>query len=110
MARGRSTFAPLVLALTAAALLCLLGGQPAAPPRAFLPSATGAAAPAAPTEVDAPQTRASVALAGVAAPVVLADPAFAENLSPPGWPYLLVFVGLLTVVILIPNVIFRGKN
>uniref|UniRef100_A0A7S2NC01 Photosystem II reaction center protein T n=1 Tax=Zooxanthella nutricula TaxID=1333877 RepID=A0A7S2NC01_9DINO len=105
MARARSILAPLALAFAAAAL-CLLGGSRAPSPRAFL-SAAGAGTP---PEIEEPRPQASAAWAGAAAPLLLAEPAFAENLSPPGWPYLLVFLTVFAAVFVIPNTIFKGQE
>jgi len=51
---------------------------------------------------------ASLAVAGLA-PALIAQPAFADNPSPPGWPYLIVFFGLFTAIFVVPNVLFKGK-
>mmetsp|Transcript_2611 Transcript_2611/g.6096 ORF Transcript_2611/g.6096 Transcript_2611/m.6096 type:complete len:96 (-) Transcript_2611:152-439(-) len=95
MASGRSprvlSVAILIAATIAAAwLLC----------PAFVP-------PAAPrtTEAGVP----IAAAAGLAAPLLLAQPALADQPSPSGLPFVVVFFVLFAGLFIIPNAIFKGK-
>jgi len=49
-----------------------------------------------------------VAAAGVL-PLLVAQPAFAEQPTYPGLPYVIVFLGIFSAVFIIPNVLFPGK-
>eukprot|EP00929_Paragymnodinium_shiwhaense_P083838 TRINITY_DN44797_c0_g3_i1.p2 TRINITY_DN44797_c0_g3~~TRINITY_DN44797_c0_g3_i1.p2 ORF type:complete len:103 (+),score=29.99 TRINITY_DN44797_c0_g3_i1:87-395(+) len=49
------------------------------------------------------------AAAGVAAPLLLSQPAFAAD-SPPGWPFLLAFTTVISVIFIIPNIVFPGPK
>mmetsp|Transcript_20291 Transcript_20291/g.53239 ORF Transcript_20291/g.53239 Transcript_20291/m.53239 type:complete len:99 (+) Transcript_20291:89-385(+) len=94
--RGTRSLALLALAsVLAAAWVC-------AP--AFVPAARGAASEALPSAPGA----AATAAAGLAVPLLSSQPAFAAD-SPPGWPYVIVFIGVFFAVFVLPNIVFKGK-
>eukprot|EP00929_Paragymnodinium_shiwhaense_P070383 TRINITY_DN3564_c0_g3_i1.p1 TRINITY_DN3564_c0_g3~~TRINITY_DN3564_c0_g3_i1.p1 ORF type:complete len:127 (+),score=34.12 TRINITY_DN3564_c0_g3_i1:29-409(+) len=65
-----------------------------------------AAQPAAEAGVD---NTAAIAAMGLAAPLVVGQPAFAAD-SPPGWPFLLAFTTVISVIFIIPNIVFPGPK
>eukprot|EP00929_Paragymnodinium_shiwhaense_P107716 TRINITY_DN74088_c0_g1_i1.p1 TRINITY_DN74088_c0_g1~~TRINITY_DN74088_c0_g1_i1.p1 ORF type:complete len:102 (-),score=13.13 TRINITY_DN74088_c0_g1_i1:207-512(-) len=52
---------------------------------------------------------AAVASAGLALPLFVGQPAFAAD-SPPGWPFLLAFTTVISVIFIIPNIVFPGPK
>jgi len=68
----------------------------------------GAAAPAAGGAAFSRPGGAAAAAAGLALPALTSQPALAAD-SPPGWPYVVVFLGVFAAVFVLPNVVFKGR-
>mmetsp|Transcript_122951 Transcript_122951/g.333905 ORF Transcript_122951/g.333905 Transcript_122951/m.333905 type:complete len:97 (+) Transcript_122951:113-403(+) len=88
--------------LSCLALAALLGAAWLGCVAAFVPAARGVA------KVAAAPPGAAAAAAGLALPALTSQPALAAD-SPPGWPYVVVFLGVFAAVFVLPNVVFKGR-